>query len=93
MGKPMGAGFTRAMIMMAPACVSRSMRLRTVGSETPTVRAISRVGEPSVVAQQLHDVPVELVERQDAVRHGALPDQWLGFRIHSVSASRGRYVP
>ena len=33
MGKPMGAGLIRAAFMMAPACTSRSMRLRTVGSE------------------------------------------------------------
>ena len=39
-GKPMGAGLMRAALMMAPACTSRSMRLRTVGSERPTVRAM-----------------------------------------------------
>ena len=39
-GKPMTAGFTPAIGRMAPLLMSRSTRLRTVGSDTPRSRAM-----------------------------------------------------
>src|SRR5664279_1197171 len=39
-GKPITAGFTLAIGKMAPFLTMRSTRLRTVGSETPTARAM-----------------------------------------------------
>ena len=39
-GRPMAAGLTPAMGKMAPFLMSRSTRLRTVGSDTPMLRAM-----------------------------------------------------
>ena len=39
-GNPIAAGFTLAIGKIAPLLMSRSTRLRTVGSDTPTSRAM-----------------------------------------------------
>ena len=75
----MGAGLMRAALMIAPGVHQTVDALAHGGlGEADRARDV-RVAEAPVVAQQLHDVPVDVVELDGAVGQGALTDDGLTF--------------